>query len=496
MRREYFDNSAASDDLRGRSLRSGVVSMVAQGANMALQIVSTIVLARLLMPEDFGLVAMVTAITGFATVFVDLGTRDALSQRERVTEGEVSALFWINAAVGSILTVATIGVAPVIAGFYGESRLVWVAVALSLTFLLPSLHYQQYALMRRALMFGRLAIIDVTANLLATAMAIVLALEGFGYWALVFKPVATMLFSTLGVWVACGWLPGRPAFTSEVWSILRFGLNVTGFTMADYVSRSIDRVALGYTTGARQLGYYQNAFVVYENPLSLFTVPLHSVAVSTLSKLRNDLPELRRAWATALSSLVFFAAPAFALLAVTGQDVVVLLLGQKWEQAGVIVSVLALRGPPHVVERTLGWLHVAAGRADRWRRWGLLSCGVLVLAVFCGLPFGPIGVAASYAAFTYVLFVPAIVYAGKPLGIGARDVVKTVGPQLAATVGITILGFVLRYTVFADVEPLMRVIVLCAICATTYLVVMVFGFGMNRPLELVMRPIRRRIGLG
>ena len=167
--------------------------------------------------------------------------------------------------------------------------------------------------------------------------------------------------------------------------MLEFGLNITGFTMADYVSRSVDRVALGYTTGPKDLGHYQNAFVVYDNPLTLFTVPLHGVAVSTLTKLRDNLPELRRAWAMALSSLVFFAAPSFALLAVTGQDLVVLLLGSKWAEAGAIVSILALRGPAHVVERTLGWLHVAAGRADRWRHWGLgaARCYLLHSSVVC-----------------------------------------------------------------------------------------------------------------
>jgi PST family polysaccharide transporter len=492
MRRAYFDKPASSEDLHRRSLRSGAISMVAQGMNMAIQVVSIIVLARLLLPEDFGFVAMVAAITGFGSLFVDLGTRDAVAQRDSLTEGEMSALFWITLGTGLALTAATVVSAPLLARFYEEPRLEHIAMALSLTFVLPALYFQQYALMRRALMFKKLAAIDVSGNLLATVFAIILAYQGYGYWALVSKQVLTALFTAIGVWISCGWWPGRPTFTTGVKDLLKFGINITAFTMSDYVAKSADRVALGYTTGPRELGYYQNAFVVYDNPLNLFIAPLHNVATATLSKLRADLGALKRAWSIALSSLTYFAAPAFAVLAVTGQDLVVLLLGSKWADAGAILSILALRGPAHVVERTLGWLHVAAGRPDRRRHWGLVNCVVLLVALFCGLPFGAVGVAAAYTAFTYLLFVPAIAYAGSPLGIGVVDVLKTVGPQVITALGVAALGFLLSHMVFVDTPPLVRLLVLSVLCGTVYLAAMTFGFRMTRPLAVAASLIRRR----
>ena len=491
MRRTYFDDPASSENLHQRSLHSGAISMVAQGASMTLQVVSTIVLARLLLPEDFGLVAMVVAVTGFAVVFVDLGTRDALSQRDRITEGEVSALFWITFGTGLALAAATVAGAPLIARFYDEPRLEHIAMALSLTFVFPALYVQQYALMRRALMFQKLAVIDVTSNLLATVVAILLAYRGFGYWALVSKPVLTAFFTVIGVWISCDWWPGHPTFNTGVKDLLKFGLNVTGFTMTDFVARSMDRVALGYTTGPKELGYYQNAFVIYDNPVALFN-PLHNVAVATLSKLRADRAALKRAWASALGSMAFFAAPAFAVLAVTGQDLVFLLLGSKWVQAGVILSILALRGPAHVVERTAGWLHVSAGRADRWRHWGFVNCAVLVVALFCGLPFGAVGVAAAYTVSMYLLFVPAIAYAGRPLGITAVDVLKTIGPQVITALGVAALGFLLSHTVFVDTPPLVRLLVLSVLCGAVYLVAMIFGFRMTRPLVVAASLVRKR----
>ena len=496
MRRVYFDEAAPSEDLHRRSLRGGAISMVAQGVNVVVQVVSTIVLARLLLPEDFGLVTMVSAVVGFASIFVDLGTRDAVAQRGRVTEGEVSALFWITLGVGLVLTIITVFSAPLIARFYEEPRLGLIAITLSLTFALPALYFQQYGLMRRAMMFRTLAFIDVGGNLLATAVAIIIAFQGYGYWALVWKPVLTVLFTGLGVWISCGWWPRYPTFTTGVKELLGFGLNITGFTIADYAARAADRIALGYTAGPRELGFYQNAFLVYDNALNV-CAPLHNVATSALSKLRADTAALKRAWSTALSSLTYFAAPAFAILAVTGHDLVVLVLGSKWEEAGAILSVLALRGPAHVVERTLGWLHVTAGRPDRWRHWGIVNCVATIVALFCGLPFGVLGVATAYTALMYLLFVPAIVYAGRPLGIGVADVLKTVGPQVITALGAAAVGSLVGHTLLQDTSPLVRLLTLGILCGTVYLATMTLGFRMTKPLAVAASLVRaRKPGLG
>jgi PST family polysaccharide transporter len=274
--------------------------------------------------------------------------------------------------------------------------------------------------------------------------------------------------------------------------MVRFGLNITGFTLADYIAKSADRVSLGYITGPRELGYYQNAFTVYDTGLSVCSAPLHNVASASLSKLRSDRGALKRAWSTALSSLTYFVAPAFAILAVTGEDLIVLLLGSKWAAAGLILSVLALGGPAHVIDRTLGWLHVAAGRPERWRHWGILNCIGTIVALFCGLPFGGLGVAAAYTTFRYLVFVPGVAYAGKPLGIGFADVLKTVGPQVIAAFGTAAVGFLVGRTVLQDEAPLVRILALGILCASVYLATMTLGFRMTRPLSVAASLVRTR----
>jgi PST family polysaccharide transporter len=144
-----------------------------------------------------------------------------------------------------------------------------------------ALCYQQYALMRRALMFRKLAIIDVSGNAIGTALAVLLTHKRHGYWALACKPATAAFVTACAVWATCGWWPGHPAFTQNVSVTFRFGLNVTGFIIANIISRSMDRVALGYTYGLRVLGFYRNAFNVYGNAVGVSAASLDIVVTVT-----------------------------------------------------------------------------------------------------------------------------------------------------------------------------------------------------------------------
>ncbi len=474
-------------DLSRKSLHGGAVSVLAQAINTAVQIGTTICLARLLLPEDFGLIAMVSAVTGFANVLMDLGTRDATVQRPQITQEELNTLFWLTTGLGALFTTLVIVCAPIIAEFYKEDRLIRIAQFWGITFVLNALACQHTAILRRNLMFQKVALIEITANILGAATAVAMAVSGAGYWALVFRPLVAAALTDILIWFNCRWVPGLPGFTGEAKEIVKFGMNITGFTITDYVARSADRVGLGYTVGARELGQYHNAATVYDNALAVVTLPLHTVAVATLSKLKDNLDELRKAWSTALSALAFFAMPAFAILAVIGSDLIILLLGQKWAGAGGILTVYALRGPAHVIERTLGWLHVAAGRADRWMRWGVVSCVVQVMAVLCGLPFGAMGVAISCGICTYILFVPAILYAGQPLHIGSRELMPAIGPPLIGSLVAEAVGFTLRINYLSDLPSSQRMAALVVACVVVYMLVTVGMFRMTKPIEVAKR---------
>lgn len=487
---KYFEENKPYAGLGRKSLHSGVIYVIARGINIFMQLASTVLLARLLSPYDFGLVAMVLALTGFGPMLIDFGTSEACSQKTIITPVEISALFWLNVAIGGILTALLAGGSGLIALLFGEPALAGIALASSLSFMMVAASTQHYALMRRAMQFRRIAIIEISTNVIGSVVAIAMAFTEWGYWALVAKPIITSGLAAVGVWMSCPWVPGRPRLTPEVKELIGFGMGVTGFTVTDYLSRSADRLALGYFYGASPLGYFQNAFLIYSNLLSILTEPLHNVAVSSLSKLRDSADRLKESWAAALSSVAFFSAAVFAVVAVTGQDIVVMLLGQKWAPAGPLLSVIAVRGIANSIERTMGWLHVAAGRSDRWMRWGVFSAACQLAALIAGLPFGLIGVATAYTIVMFVLFVPALVYAGRPLGIGGKDILPAVGPHTAAGLGAAAFGFTVQQLFLLDFSEPTRFFVSGTICLVAFLTVAVGIFRVTGPLQLAFSVLR------
>jgi PST family polysaccharide transporter len=479
----YFSENRGHAELGRDSLHSGIAFMTARGLNMFLQVGTTILLARLLTPRDYGLVAMVIALVGFAPMLIDLGTTDATVQRERITRTGMNTLFWLKVGIAGALALLLAGCSGLIASFYGEPALTEITLVSSLSFLISALSVQHLALMRRAMQFRRMALIEISSNIISSLAAIAMAYAGWGFWALVAKGVLTSVVVTLGAWMSCPWLPGRPQYTSETKDLLGFGVGVTGFTMTDYAAQWSDRVALGYFLGAGPLGYFQNAMLMYNNAQSFFG-QLHDVAVASLSKLRNDLDALRRSWAAALSTLSFFAMLAFAGLAVTAQDFVVILMGEKWDAAGPLLCIFAIKGIAHIVERTLGWLHVAAGRSDRWMRWGFFSAIFQLGALSAGLPYGAEGVATAYAVATFCLFVPALAYAGAPVGIGAKDVVRTVGPQMVAALVTVAVGLAAQRLLMSDFSQLVRFVLSIPVCVGVYLAVAVGFFRVTAPIRV------------
>jgi hypothetical protein len=263
----YFEDHRESNDLGRRALRGGLVSIVIQYGNAALQIAAAIILARLLAPEDFGLVAIVTVLTSFAPLLIDFGLLDATAQRSRITPAQVSGLFFVSCGLGLAVAVVVAACSPLIAWVYGEPRLQPIALSIAITFVLSGMSNQHIALLRRAMQFGRIARIQFFGTLAGTAVAVVVAICGYGYWALVLRPITTSFCVVFGAWSACRWRPRIPVLDDEVKSMVRFGLHVVGFTVAYTLSRAVDRIALGLFYRPDQVGYYQNAMNLYDNSI-------------------------------------------------------------------------------------------------------------------------------------------------------------------------------------------------------------------------------------
>jgi O-antigen/teichoic acid export membrane protein len=484
----YFEDHKESKDLGRLALRGGVVSVAIQYGNGAFQIVAAIILARLLAPEDFGLVAIVTVLTSFAPALIDFGLGDATAQRIKITPGQVSSLFWLSTALGLATAIVVAASSPLIAIVYQEPRLAPIALSTAITFVLWGASNQHLALLRRTMRFGTIARIQVSGTLAGIVVAILMALCGYGYWALVLRPIATALWVASGAWLLCRWRPGFPVVDPEVKSMVRFGMHVVGFSVMYTLARAVDRIGLSLFYRPDVVGYYQNATTLYENSIFSVLAQLHTVGSASLSKLQSNPAALREKYEAALSALSFFIMPMAAILSVTAEDVTVLLLGEKWQPAGSLLSIIALRGIFQVIASSQGWLHLSIGRADRWQNWGIVSLCVQVAALLGGLPFGATGVAAASVIASVIasllIAVPSIIYAGRPIDVGAALLMRAVGPQLIGAISIVAAGWYLQMTILTGYSSIARILLSSALCSCFYLAMVVGVFRLTEPLKV------------
>ncbi len=486
----YFEDHRESKDLGRLALRGGIVSVAMQYSNGALQIVAAIVLARLLAPEDFGLVAIVTVLTSFAPLLIDFGLGDATAQRSKITRSQVSSLFWLSSGIGLAIAVIVAACSPLIAWLYREPRLETIALYSAITFVLFGASNQHLALLRRTMQFGTIAKIQISSTLVGIAIAIFLAVCGYGYWALVLRPITSSLCIAIGAWLACRWRPSFPLFDNEVKSMVRFGLHVVGFSVTYTLARAVDRIGLGLFYRPEEVGYYQNAITLYENSIFSVLGQLHTVGSAALSKLQSNPAALRQKYEAALSALAFFVMPTAAILSVTAEDVTVLLLSEKWRAAGSLLNIIALRGIFQVIEGSQGWLHLSIGRADRWQNWGIVTLVVQVVALLGGLPFGATGVAVAGVITSLLIAVPSISYAGRPIGIGAALVMRAVGPQLIGAISTAAGGWWLQATALTDFSSFVRILLSTGFCACIYLIIVVGLFRLTEPIRIAGRVVQ------
>ena len=455
-------------DLKGRSVRGGLVTLTSQGTQFVLQSTATVVLARLLTPADFGMVAMVTAITGLASAFADLGLSEATIQRKDITHHQVSALFWINVAIGFGLTLITVALAPVLVRLNHEPRLMSITLLLSVTFLIGGLRVQPDALLKRQMRFSSLAIRDIASYCVAVPVAIAMAWRGAGYWAIVALPLTLNFTQMLLSWVMVKWRPSLPRRNANVGSMVAFGGNVAASYLIFNLNRSVDNILIGWYWGAAPLGLYSRAYNLLMLPVRQLNAPIASVAVPAFSKLQDDPERYARYYLRAINLITWVSLPLFGFLFVAARPVIILILGVKWWEAAPVFQILAISALGQMLFESIVWLLVSRGQSARLLKLLFIVSPLIIGSFVVGLPFGIKGVALSYSLVLLAIlpWVLKFTFQGTQLTLGnlIRALLYPVSVGLAA-VGCTEL--VLRFFV---PEPILLQLLAVASCfAAVYL---------------------------
>jgi PST family polysaccharide transporter len=499
-----FDASGASrpiavgNELRRLAIRGAAATVSASALGLAIQVVSTVILARLLTPADFGVVSMVTT---FSLLLVSCGLNgftEAVIQSDEMDHYTASNLFWLNSGVGLVLAIAFSAAGSLLARFYRNPLVANIAVGVSLGILIAAVSVIHVALLKRAMRFAATSTNDLVGRVVYTAVPILLALRGWGYWALVAGIVAQQLAMAIGAWWCCHWIPSWPRRTGKTAAAVRFAANVYGQFGVRYSTQNIDNLLVGWKFNAEALGFYKKAYDLFALSASQLTAPLANVALAALSRLNQDPARFRRYLANSLGTIAFVGMPVSADLTLVGKEVVRLVLGPRWSEAGRIFELFGPGIGPLLLCGAVGWIHLSIGKPGRWLRWTLVELAFTGSLFLAALPLGPEGIAAAWSVSYWILLIPAFWYAGRPIGFGISSLLASVWKYAAASlVAGLATAAIIRGTPFwgtpSDANAaLAAAIVISVLFVTIYLssVILLYrGLGPLRQLSTLLREL-------
>lgn len=428
-----FSNDFRNKELKHDVIRGSLALLISQATSVGLSMVNTLILARLLIPSDFGLIGMVTVFINFLVLFKDAGLSTATIQNEKITFGQISTLFWINALISIGLGLVILFLSPLVAAFYKKPELTAVTAVLSVSFIIQGFSIQHNALLQRHLKFRTTALIEVFAQFSSIFVAITMASTGFRYWALVGGTMTRSVVLILLTYYFCPWMPGKMQKGTGVRHMLKFGGHLTGSYFIGYLSRNLDSLLIGRMIGAAPLGLYNRAYTLLMQPLTQISGPLTSLSLPVLSSLRNEPERYRSYYRQLLDVLVSLALPITVYCFLEGEFLIRILLGQKWMEAAPVFRILSIGGIFVAISSAPGLVMLSHGFSRRYLRINIVTSVITSLSLVIGVFYGINGVAAAYAVASFLKMIPLISFSFRETPIKLKIIFESIsGPVLAS----------------------------------------------------------------
>lgn len=442
-----FSTEHLQSDLGKRSVRSSMVTLASKSSTFFLTMLSTMVLARLISPEDFGLFAMVSLFTSFLSIFKNLGLGTATIRKQGLTHPEVTNIFWINNLLSVTLAIVIVAMSPAVAWFYDDQRLVPVTAALAIGFVVSGFGIQHNALMARQMRFNELAGVGISSLVFGILAGITAAYHGAAYWSLVVSQLVSVFSSTAWVWILCKWRPEFPYRDVSVREMVFFGGNLTGSRVMGFFNMNLGNILIGKYVGATSLGMFDRANQLLHMPVHQFSLPVGSVAIPALSSLQSESVRFRSYYRYAVFFIGLIAFPFVLVLAVFANEVVLIILGSQWTEVTPIFLLLVPASLARIMQVALRWIYISLGRADKQFRWGVVDFVFNIIFLLIGIQYGVLGVAFAFSAKAVFLLFPEVLYCMKDTFLKVSDLFQPLMYSFVySSIACGIVWYIKKYT--------------------------------------------------
>jgi O-antigen/teichoic acid export membrane protein len=451
----------------GRQAARGVVWITFQALVVRLSgVVIFLVLARLLLPVEFGLLAAAQVFVALSRSLAEAGLSRTLVQKPTLRAAHLDSAFLVSAIIGVVLSLLLATAAPLVADLYDLPRLTPILLALSLVPLLVGMSNVPDAILSRQLMFRALAVRGMYSVVCAGVVGIALAFLGAGVWALVAQVGTQAVVACVVLWCSAGWKPGRNWEGPAIRELLGFGSHVVGIALLNFFNRRAGELLIGIVLGPTALGLYAVAMRVLTLSLDLLINSVNKIAWPVFSRVASQPERLRRTYLRSVATTTLFAFPGFTILGLFGNSLTPLIFGQQWTEAGPLMTALAFIGPVQSIALFNNGMLLATGHPRRALAWTATLAVFNFLAFAVAVASGLLVVAIAYVAVNWLLL---------PVGLHLVRNVSTVGMReqfgvmLAPLAGCAVMTVgVVAFQELTSLDPIIEVIIGVPIAVVLY----------------------------
>ncbi|MBX2924894.1 MAG: MOP flippase family protein [Chitinophagaceae bacterium] len=407
------------------------------------QIVSLVIsgiLSRLVTPAEYGLLGMVIVATGFFQVFKDVGLGASIVQKQGITDGEKSTIFWLNVAIGVTLSVILLIASPFIARFFNQPALIALISVMALNFLFTSFLIVPDALIQKAMNFKGYFFLNLIATVLGGALGIWMAFNGAGVWALVAQIICSSFITLLLSFNISKWRPSFVFDKSLLKDHLKFSMPILADNSINYWVRNLDKILVGRVLGASILGIYTRAYSLMLMPLSQISNTLNRVMFPSFSLIQYNKKAVWDQFIKMNGIIAFICFPMMALLGIFSREIISVIYGSLWLDVVPVFTILCLLGAFQALASTFGPIYYATAQTRLMFKVGLVSRFLMLTGIVTGLYTGNLmGMIWGYLITSMVGFLVEVYFICKALNQNIQSFILSFFPELAVTVLCAIL---------------------------------------------------------
>ena len=435
----------SSDSLRNKTINGVAWSFFDTAGSLGITFIVGIILARLLSPEDYGLVGIIFIFTTIAFNIIDGGFSNALIRKNEVTEQDYSTMFYTNLAVSVILALALYFCSPGIAYFFHRQELIPLAKALSPILILNGLSFVQRTVLTKQINFKLQTIISITSSLISGVVGIALAFWGYGVWALIWQQLSRQIANTILLWVLSSWKPLMRFSTNSFKEMFGFGWRILLSNLLDSVWKQLNNVVIGRVYSPQTLGYYTRAEQYASIPSSTLTSVMQRVSFPVLSSIQDDKIRLKSAYRNLIKVIMCITTLLMFGLAATAKSVIIILIGSKWQDSIPLLQLLCFSMfmyPLHSLN--LNMLQVA-GRSDIYLKLEILKKFLAIMPILLGIFVGICSMLYGMIVINIVSFFLNAHYSGTMVNYSSLDQLKDIAPSLTISLLTALPMWLLSY---------------------------------------------------